>query len=178
MSWASTVPDLSVYHGQKIGLFGFSYGGYKAIDVAKQFPDIVEKVILLGMRPHYSMPQIRMVGQQLKRDSAAYLKFFYRSCFASDRQWAWFLEQLWPSYSQTPLVKLLDQLDYLSTVNLASLRGIPLEKLHLFHGRADAISPLSELEQCADVPQNRVVVLPGGHLPFWADLQHGLNQIT
>ncbi len=154
---------------KKVSLFGWSMGGFLALDFLKEYGEIVREVFLVSMRERYPKEQIDSQRSLLMEDRKLYLAQFYRNCFMGQkRPFKWFEEHLFSSYIKgLDLEYLLKGLDYLARQGLdpALLKRHPVR---LIHGKKDRIAPYSGiLELTEGLPSSHVVLFEkSGHLPF------------
>lgn len=155
----------------KISLFGFSMGGFLAVDFALSYPERIDELILLSIRRKFASAVLKEIEEKLKKNKNAYLYKFYLDCFSRDdaEQLKWFKKHLLPDYkNKMELKSLIKGLDYLSRreINPESLAGI--QKIRIFHGGKDWIAPLNEAREIASyLPQAEFVCLPKrGHFLF------------
>ena len=67
-------------HGP-VTLVGWSLGGFLAADFARNYPDRVRRVVLVGIRRGYPAADLSAVRASLLRDREACLSTFYAQCF-------------------------------------------------------------------------------------------------
>lgn len=133
-------------------LLGWSLGGYAAAWFARCYPELVARVILAGVRPHYPAAQLAAMRDALTRDRAACLTTFYRQCFlpAQRTDYRRFRTELEPAYqAEFPTDALLAGLDYLEASMLAPA-SLPPVPTTLVHGAQDVIAPIKETRRLAD----------------------------
>lgn len=154
---------------EKISLFGWSLGGYLALDFLRGYPDLVEDTFLVSMRPIFPKEQIREQKSLFKRDSRSFLTQFYRNCFLGQKaDYNWFCDHLQAIYLRDfSSDHLREGLDYLSNRELDA--GLPgWARVRFFHGKADHLAPLREMTGLKEtIPAVSLTVLKdSGHLPF------------
>jgi len=153
----------------RVSLLGWSLGGFVAADFATRFPERVEELILVSVRPSYPAAEIAAMKSDLERNRRGRLIKFYNDCFppAESALRAWFRAELQTSYLESRLTQpLCRDLDYLATatIDTSRLRGI---RTTIVHGRDDRIAPAAEIfSRRYDWPEARWLLLDGGHLPF------------
>lgn len=153
----------------KISLLGLSMGGFLAAEFAVKHPNLVEELILIGIREKYRKENIVEIEELLKKSKKGYLYKFYTQCFFKKEILRWFKENLFKSYcEQFDLDYLLKTLDYLekSQINTQELTGI--KRIKIIHGENDNIAPLDEARkvQKSIVGAELIVIKDGGHMPF------------
>ena len=153
---------------QDVSLFGWSMGGYLALDFLKKYGEMVKEVFLISMRTRFPKEQIDSQRALLTEDRVLYLGQFYRNCFMGQkRAFKWFEEELLSSYIKIfDLQSLLRGLDYLAR---QALRPSVLNKypVRLVHGKKDRIAPIAEIsEAMAGASSPLLVFDKSGHLPF------------
>ena len=153
-------------------LLGWSLGGYAAADFARRYPELVERVVLASIRPHYPDEQIAAMRQALEQERASCLTTFYRQCFlpaqrAHYRQFRATLESAYLAEWNT--AELLAGLDYLAEAELtpATLPACPTT---LVHGAQDVIAPFAEALRLGEEAGMTVqVVADAAHAVFLAE---------
>lgn len=155
----------------KISLFGWSQGGFGAVEFASRNPEKIEELILLSIRKSFDHARLEEIKGQLRENKRAFLYKFYLECFSKNdkEELSWFRKQLLKEYvDEIKLEDLISGLDYLSEkqINSESLQAI--SKIIFFHGSEDKIAPIREAEEIkAALPRAKFVCLQGsGHLPF------------
>lgn len=157
----------------KISLFGWSLGGFLAVDFALKNLDRVDELILLGIRKKFPEKELDEARHQLKKNKKAYLYKFYLECFSGDCKegLAWFKKNLLKDYiRQMHLKNLIYGLDYLSQARINAEFLAPINKIRIFHGEKDNIAPLREAKEIKSyLPKAKFISLGGvGHIPFLA----------
>ncbi len=156
---------------EKISLFGWSLGGFLAVDFALRNPDRIDELILVGIRKKFPQSQLDRIKAKLKTNRRAYLYKFYRQCFSdSDKEgWGWFRRHLLKDYlDEMALGGLLVNLDYLGGLKIDPAQLLSLKKIRVFHGSEDRIAPFKEVEEIQRrLSSAEFVCLPRkGHIPF------------
>jgi len=156
---------------EKISLFGWSQGGFLAVEFTLGNLERVDRLILLNICKKFNPERLEAVRQKLTKNKTAYLYKFYLDCFAkSDKEgFAWFKNNLLKDYlSNMQIEDLLLGLDYLAQASIEPelLRGV--QRLAIFHGAEDRIASLDESLQIKScLPQANFVSLPdSGHISF------------
>ena len=153
---------------KEVSLFGWSMGGFLALDFLKEYGEVVTEVFLVSMRARFPKEQVDTQKALLMEDHVFYLSQFYRNCFMGQkRAFKWFKENLLSSYIKIfDLHFLLRGLDYLAR---QALRPSVLNKypIRLVHGKKDRIAPFAEIsESMAEASFPFIVFDKSGHLPF------------
>jgi pimeloyl-ACP methyl ester carboxylesterase len=154
---------------KEVSLFGWSMGGFLALDFLKEYGEAVREVFLVSMRTRFPKDQIDSQRALLMEDRALYLGQFYRNCFMGQkRAFRWFRGQLLSSYIKIfDLEALLKGLDYMVRQELrpSLLKGHPI---WLIHGKKDRIAPFSEILEFMGGRSSSQILLfeKSGHLPF------------
>ncbi|MHB9026944.1 MAG: alpha/beta fold hydrolase [Armatimonadota bacterium] len=134
-------------------LVGWSLGGFAAADFARQYPELVSRLILVGVRHRFPLEQIAARRQALREDRARCLADFYRQCFlpAQRADFRRFHAELEPAYLREFSAEALEAgLDYLETVEL-SAETLPACPITLVHGEQDIIAPVEEARELAGI---------------------------
>ena len=154
---------------KEISLFGWSMGGFLAIDFLKEYEEVVKEAFLVSMRTRFPKDQIDSQRALLTEDRKLCLVQFYRNCFMGQkRAFKWFEEKLLSSYTKIfDLQSLLSGLDYMARQELrhSILTGYPVR---LIHGKKDRIAPLAEIsELMGELSSSHILLFErSGHLPF------------
>ena len=161
---------------KKVSLFGWSLGGYQVSEFACEYPEFVDKLILVGIRDRYDPEQINQIKDYLKKNKRAYLYKFYASCFYNKDKLSWFKKSLFKQYCELfELDWLLTTLDYLAgaTINRDKLKDLTL--VNFVHGEYDRIAPIEEasLVQRKLTRSSFFTIKDAGHVPF---LEHELPE--
>ncbi|MEZ0329802.1 MAG: alpha/beta hydrolase [Dissulfuribacterales bacterium] len=146
-------------------VLGWSLGGLLALELKRQLPELVHKLILIAIRRHFDTMEIREQIRATKTDFQNYLRRLYKKCFVGQmQQYAWFKN----TFEQDFLNRIRPEevqwgLHYLASnpVILVNIKG---EELLLFHGEKDLIAPPDLMPKIP--PKAQAVTLPTGHLPF------------
>ncbi|HEY3415443.1 MAG TPA: alpha/beta hydrolase [Armatimonadota bacterium] len=148
-SLASLLQELAT----PVTLCGWSLGGFAAADFARQYPELVSKLILIGVRRRFPPELIAARRQALREDRPRCLSDFYRQCFlpAQRSDFRRFRAELELAYLQDFSTDDLEAgLDYLASVEL-SAEALSACPTVLVHGEQDVIAPISEARELAAV---------------------------
>jgi pimeloyl-ACP methyl ester carboxylesterase len=156
-----------------VTVVGWSLGGFLAAEFAREYPDRVRRVVLVGIRRKYPEGDVERVLRSLSADPGACLSAFYAQCFYPSQIPAYrrFRAGLQPEYlREMDGVALRDGLSYLAEARL-SPETLPACPVAIVHGEKDVVAPLSEAEGVAREGGNATFhPLPGGaHAAFLAD---------
>jgi pimeloyl-ACP methyl ester carboxylesterase len=156
----------------RVSLFGWSMGGFLAVDFALQYLPRVEELFLLGIRKQYDPEILEEIAQKIKSNKRAFLRRFYSDCFFSSTNdgWDWFKNNLMRDYlDNLSTQELLDGLNYLSRARISYRELSLVPKISIFHGEQDKISPIEEVfSMKSSFPEINFVGLKGaGHIPFF-----------
>ena len=154
---------------EKISLLGWSLGAFLAADFSLKLPELIDELILIGVRPKYLPEELSQARILLKRDKTAYLYKFYSRCFFRPEKLAWFKKNLMKTYfTDFELEFLLSGLDYLETAVL-NLEGLKrLGKIKIIQGQNDEIAPTAEARAVKqNLPQAELILVENsGHAVF------------
>lgn len=155
----------------KISLLGWSLGGFLAAEFALKRPQMVDEVILLGIRKRYESAALKEVRRRLTKNRRGYLFKFYRECFSpNDKKGLnWFRKNLLKDYLDTMMTEdLLSGLNYLTKACIDKDFLVCIKKIRIFHGCEDKIAPFKEAQELAEgLKQVELVPISGaGHIPF------------
>ena len=139
---------LSQHQIKKVNCLGVSLGGYLVTEFVKQYSKLVNKCVLLGVKPSYDSSEIDMIRLMMNRSAKAYLSKFYKSCFVDTNAYSLFMRQCGDRYvSNINLDQCLSGLTYLSSVSWL-LRDWPSDVfLRVLHGTHDLIAPFSDIQK-------------------------------
>lgn len=177
-SMADFEEDLLRYLAQKklrrVSLLGWSQGALASGHFAARHPERIDRLILVSLSPVYETEVIREAKTLLLRNRRAYLRQFYKTCFAHSnlQSYRWFKQTLQRDYLGTFLAdELCQALDWLSQAELRPEKLNAVQSISVIHGREDHIAPMQGTVQWAEkLPQAKLVLLEqGGHVPFLLD---------
>lgn len=156
---------------KSVSVLGYSLGGFLACDFAAEYSDMVEELILLGIRKSYGAGALKQARQGIASNARAFLYRFYLNCFSGyDREGlAWFRQNLLSNYLQDfSLPDLAMGLDYLSSNRIDAAKLKDIKKIRIFHGEEDLVAPLEEaLEVKSALAQAEFNLMKNkGHLLF------------
>jgi len=148
-----------------VAIVGWSMGGFIALDFARQYPERVRSVVLIGMRHYWPPADIAAIREGLLQDRNAFLTDFYRKCFLGNRRsYIDFVSTLQPDYIEHADTELLLRgLSYLDGKKLLPVADLPVR---LIHGRRDIIAPPPE--QLLPAGLELQIIEHGSHMPFLA----------
>jgi pimeloyl-[acyl-carrier protein] methyl ester esterase len=130
---------------EKISLFGWSLGGCLAANFSAKFPDLIDQLILVGLRKKYPKEKLLEIKACLKKNKKGYLYKFYNQCFSKKENRLWFKKNLFQAYCREfDLDYLMAGLDYLAKVQINPQKLKELKKIKLIHGQLDQIAPCQE----------------------------------
>lgn len=153
-----------------VTILGWSLGGFAAAEFALLHPDLVDHLVLVGIRRRYGREELARMRDSLERDKAACLAEFYAQCFFAARKedYRRFRAELLPVYVREMEPAALEKgLSYLAASEIRA-EALPPCRITLVHGERDAIAPVSEVrELAAQAPRVALHVLPSaGHAAF------------
>ena len=159
---------------EKVSLLGWSMGGFAACEFAGRRPELVDEVVLVGMRRKYDQGELADMRRGLEKNRAACLKRFYRRCFAKEEmgRYQWFKGTLLEHYLETlSAERLVGELDWLGQAEMRPDDLGQIETIRFVHGSDDAIAPIEEVRELVDcMPQAQLIAFEQtGHLPFLRD---------
>ena len=148
---------------------GWSLGAFAAVELARELPDRIDGLILVGARRSYPEEEIQAVRKRLERNRAGCLRRFYRECFLPPQKddFKRFRSQLLDTYLQEMEAADLEAgLEYLADQKL-TLASAPSCKALFVHGGNDAVAPLEEARWLADrLERAQMLVVGAGHAAF------------
>lgn len=153
----------------KISIFGWSMGGFVASAFASLYPEIIDKLILVGIRKKHNPDELLTVKTLLNKGKAAYLYRFYTHCFSNKKQISWFKKELFNYYCrEMNMDYLLSTLDYLAKTEITAESLKRVKNIRIIHGEYDNIAPIKEAIEIKDeLPQAEFIKIEkAGHTPF------------
>ena len=177
-----------------VTVVGWSLGGFLAAEFAREYPDRVRRVVLVGIRRGYPAADLSAVRASLLRDREACLSTFYAQCFLPAQTTAKegqvprqagmppVLSPRPPAYRrfrgglqaaylrEMDGVRLREGLSYLVGARLSG-ETLPACPVAIVHGGKDVVAPFAEAERLARESGNATFhPLPGAaHAAFLAD---------
>jgi len=159
-----------------VTVVGWSLGGFLAAEFAREYPDRVRRVVLVGIRRAYPEGDVKAVLRSLSADPVPCLSEFYAQCFYPSQMPAYrrFRGGLQAAYLQEmDAGALREGLSYLLGARLSG-ETLPACPVAILHGENDVVAPLAEAEGVAREGGNTTFHrLPGAaHAAFLADGFH------
>jgi pimeloyl-ACP methyl ester carboxylesterase len=156
-----------------VTVVGWSLGGFLAAEFAREHPDRVRRVVLVGIRREYPEGDVRGVLRSLSADPGGCLSGFYAQCFFPSQMRAYrrFRAGLQAAYLREMAAGALrDGIAYLAGARL-SAGTLPACPVAVVHGGEDVVAPFAEAEAVARECGNATFhPLPGAaHAAFLAD---------
>jgi len=154
---------------KKITLFGWSMGGFLAASFAGRYPQLVDHLILVGVRRQYTQGKINEIKEHLRVNKRGFLYRFYRDCFSRQEHFSWFKECLLRPYCDGFKLDYLTQtLQYLAQATIDTSALAAVDKITFIHGTEDVVAPLAEAKLLSEqIPHASFMAIYGaGHLPF------------
>jgi pimeloyl-ACP methyl ester carboxylesterase len=156
-----------------VTVVGWSLGGFLAAEFAREYPDRVRRVVLVGIRREYPGGDVAGVLRSLSADPASCLSGFYAQCFFPSQMPAYrrFRAGLQAAYlREMDGSALREGLSYLASARLSG-ETLPACPVAIVHGEKDVVAPLAEAEGVAREGGNATFhPLPGAaHAAFLAD---------
>jgi pimeloyl-ACP methyl ester carboxylesterase len=177
-----------------VTIVGWSLGGFLAAEFAREYPDRVRRLVLVGIRREYPAADLSAVRASLLRDREACLSTFYAQCFIPAQTTA--KEGLVPRQAGMPRIlsprppayrrfraglqaaylremdggALREGLSYLASARL-SRETLPACPVAIVHGEKDVVAPLAEAEGVAGEGGNATFhpLAGAAHAAFLAD---------
>jgi len=152
-----------------VNLFGWSLGGAAALQIAGRCPEIIERIILAGVRPAYPSIELDAMRRALVDDKESCLTNFYRRCFlpAQRDDYRRFKQTLLADYVSFDRAMLLRGLDLLEAASFTE-SDLQVHDITVLHGTADAVAPVNEIVEVASrLGTSRIDILDdAGHAVF------------
>ena len=170
-------PRLAAFLGRAargpVTVVGWSLGGFLAAGFAREYPERVRRLVLVGIRRAYPEGEVAAILRSLSTVPGGCLSGFYARCFYPSQIPAYrrFRSGLQEAYLREMDVGALRE--GLSCLAGAKLSGgtLPACPVAIVHGEDDVIAPFAEAEGVARECGNATVhPLPGAaHAAFLAD---------
>jgi pimeloyl-ACP methyl ester carboxylesterase len=156
-----------------VTVVGWSLGGFLAAEFAREFPDRVRRVVLVGIRRAYPEGEVAALLRSLSTVPGGTLSGFYARCFYPSQIPAYrrFRSGLQEAYlREMDGGALREGLSYLAAARLSG-GTLPACPVAVVHGEDDVIAPIAEAEGVARECGNATFhPLPGAaHAAFLAD---------
>jgi pimeloyl-ACP methyl ester carboxylesterase len=134
-----------------VTVVGWSLGGFLAAEFAREHPDRVRRVVLVGIRREYPEGDVEAVLRSLSSDQDTCLSGFYAQCFYPSQIPAYrrFRGGLQAAYlREMDVGALREGLSYLGEARLSG-GMLPSCPVAIVHGEKDVVAPLAEAEEVA-----------------------------
>jgi pimeloyl-ACP methyl ester carboxylesterase len=156
-----------------VTIVGWSLGGFLAAAFAREFPDRVRRLVLVGIRRAYPEGEVAAVLRSLSTIPRGTLSGFYARCFYPSQMPAYrrFRSGLQEAYLREMDVGVLREgLSWLAGANLSG-GTLPACPVAIVHGEDDVVAPFAEAEGVArECGSAAFHPLPGAaHAAFLAD---------
>ena len=148
----------------KIALLGFSLGGFVSYQFAQEYPNLVQKLILVSIRKKYPRKNLEQIATLIEKNKKGFLIDFYKRCFYRNEAYQEFKKTLLKQYLEIPAADLRLGLDYLASHCIESKELVNLSNLRIFHGKYDQIAPLAEVEDLLANTDANFTILDDGHI--------------
>jgi len=157
----------------QVTIVGWSLGGFLAAEFAREYPDRVRRVVLVGIRRGYTEGDVGAILRSLSADTGSCLSGFYAQCFYPSQMPAYrrFRAGLQAAYlREMDGDTLREGLSYLASAKL-SAGTLPACPVAIVHGEKDVVAPLAEAEGVARERGNATFHPLSGaaHAAFLAD---------
>jgi len=156
---------------EKFSLFGCSMGGFLSAEFAAKYPKLIDELTLVSIREEYKKEELKQVKGLLRKSVKGFLKEFYKECFASDEEFAYFKNNLLKTYcEQFELEYLLEGLEYLGRAKIDTNSLQKINKITIIHGRKDKVAPIKEAININNELKNSKIIIfeNQGHIPFFS----------
>jgi pimeloyl-ACP methyl ester carboxylesterase len=156
-----------------VTVVGWSLGGFLAAEFAREYPDRVRRVVLVGIRREYPEGDVAGVLRSLSSDPGSCLSGFYAQCFFPSQMPAYrrFRAGLQAAYlREMDGGALREGLSYLASARLSG-ETLPACPVAIVHGEKDVVAPFSEAEGVAREGANATFhpLQGAAHAAFLAD---------
>ena len=134
-----------------VTIVGWSLGGFLAAEFAREYPDRVRRVVLVGIRREYPEGDVEAVLRSLSADPGGCLSGFYAQCFYPSQIPAYrrFRAGLQAAYlREMDGGALREGLSYLARARLSG-ETLPACPVAIVHGEKDVVAPFAEAERLA-----------------------------
>ena len=156
-----------------VTIVGWSLGGFLAAAFAREYPERVRRLVLVGIRRAYPESEVAAILRSLSTVPGGCLSGFYARCFYPSQIPAYrrFRSGLQEAYlREMDVGALREGLAYLAVARLSG-GTLPACPVAVVHGQDDVIAPFAEAEGVARECGNATFhPLPGAsHAAFLAD---------
>lgn len=179
-------------HKQPITIVGWSLGGMLALQLAAEYPDKINNLILLSTTPRFTLCEnynaglapsiVKNLARKLQKKQWQTQLDFYHLMFSSQEQTSWenFATHVAPSLTNIQMPALQGGLNYLLETDLRSLLPSIQIPCHIFHGAEDGICPPAAGQYLANqLPNSTITFVPGaGHIPFYTQSEYCKSQLV
>lgn len=176
---------------QSVTLIGWSLGGMLALQLAAEYPDKINKLILFSATPRFTICEnysaglapaiVKNLARKLPKNQWQTQLDFYNLMFASQEQVTreTFTADLAPLLASLEMPALQGGLAYLLETDLRSLLPSIQIPCHIFHGTEDTICPPAAGQYLANkLPKSTITFMPGaGHIPFYTQSEYCKSQL-
>ena len=134
-----------------VTVVGWSLGGFLAAEFAREYPERVRRVVLVGIRREYPEGDVEAVLRSLSADPGGCLSGFYAQCFYPSQMHAYrrFRGGLQAAYlREMDGGRLREGLSYLASARLTG-GTLPACPVAIVHGKDDVVAPFVEAEGVA-----------------------------
>ncbi len=153
---------------EKFSLLGLSMGGFLSAAFAEKNENIIDQLILVGIRKQYKAEELATVRGYLTKGKKAFLQQFYLSCLWGSQRQGYFAKNLLEKYAEEfDLEYLLETLDYLKGATITPRMLENIKKVKIIHGEHDNVAPIEEARYINDKLPNAsfIEIKNSGHIP-------------
>ena len=156
-----------------VTVVGWSLGGFLAAEFAREYPDRVRRVVLVGIRRAYPEGEVAAILRSLSADPGGCLSGFYAQCFYPSQIPAYrrFRGGLQAAYlREMDGGALREGLSFLAGARLSG-GTLPACPVAIVHGEKDVVAPFAEAEGLAGEGGNATFhpLRGAAHAAFLAD---------
>jgi len=153
---------------ENFSLLGLSMGGFLSAAFAEKNENIIDQLILIGIRKKYKAEELATVKGYLTKGKKAFLQQFYLSCLWDSQSQGYFAKNLLEKYAEEfDLEYLLETLDYLKGAAITPDMLENIKKVKIIHGEHDNVAPIEEARYINDKLPNAsfIEIKNSGHIP-------------
>lgn len=150
---------------KRVLVLGHSLGGFLGLNFAIKYPELIERLIIVGIRKKYGEKEIELMRKNLTKNKEATLYSFYKECF-NESEFLKFKNLYLPHYLKMNKKALLEGLQLLSNMEIKSTSLKKMKNVYIVHGTNDMITPLDEAVSLCEKAKKGLVLINSGHIPF------------
>lgn len=156
---------------EKVSLFGWSMGGFAAVNFAEKYEYLIDEIILCSVKKVFDKEVLSNIRALIQKNQKAFLYKFYKDCFSNyeikNGHFEWFRKNLLHEYLNFDIDALISGLDYLSQ-SFLKISEKNLQKVKFLFGLSDKIISARDFLELKNIYKNAKFEIKKdrGHIPF------------